>query len=117
MSYSQLPPAPDGAISSAHKGSNGLAVAGFVLGLLGLLGSFIPVVNIGAIVLAVIGLVLAGIGLARSKSARGGKGLAIAGLILSVLGIIIAIIIDVAVGNAFHKATSNSVDTSTVKTP
>lgn len=92
-------------------------MAGFVLGLLGFLGSFIPVVNIGAIVLAVLGLVLAGIGLARSKAVQAGKGLAIAGIVLGLLGIVIAIIIDVAVGNAFHKATTNSVDTSTVKTP
>ncbi|WP_407345546.1 hypothetical protein [Pengzhenrongella phosphoraccumulans] len=33
------------------KASNGLATAGFVLGLLGLLGSFIPVINVGGIVL------------------------------------------------------------------
>jgi hypothetical protein len=109
--------APPSAPVDAPKGSNGLAVAGFILGLLGLLGSFIPVVNIGAIILAVIGMVLAGIGLARSKAARSGKGLAIAGLILGALAIVIAIAIDAAVGSAFHKATSTSVDTSTVKTP
>jgi hypothetical protein len=116
VSSPQFPNAPFDVRVYAPRGSNGLAVAGFVLGLLGFLGSFIPIVNIGAIVLAVIGLVLAGVGLARSKAAQAGKGLAIAGLILSVLAIIIAIVIDAAVGNAFHKATSTSVDTSTVTT-
>lgn len=89
----------------------------FVLGLLGALGSFIPIVNIGAIVLAVIGIILAGIGLARSKTVRAGKGLAIAGIVLGVLAIIIAIIIDAAFGKAVDEATNNRVDTSTVKTP
>jgi len=111
MSAPQPPIAPPSATIPAAKGSNGLAVAGFVLGLLGLLGSFIPVVNIGAIVLAVIGLALAGVGLFRSKTVRAGKGLAIAGLILSVLAIIIAIVIDAAVGSAVHKATRTTVDT------
>ncbi|GAB3862660.1 hypothetical protein GCM10028801_28590 [Nocardioides maradonensis] len=117
MSDPQIPTAPYGAPAIAPKGSNGLAVAGFVLGLLGALGSFIPVVNIGAIVLAVVGIILAGIGLARSKAVRAGKGLAIAGIVLGVLAIIIAIIIDAAVGKAIDDATSNNVDTSTVKTP
>ena len=117
MSDPQFPYAPSAATVDAPKGSNGLAVAGFVLGLLGALGSFIPVLNIGAIVLAVIGLVLAGVGLARSKVVRAGKGLAVAGLILGVLAIVISVIIDVAVGDAFNDATSTHVDTSTVKTP
>lgn len=111
MSAPQLPIAPPSATTPAPKGSNGLAVAGFVLGLLGLLGSFIPVVNIVAIILAVIGLVLAGVGLARSRTVRAGKGLAIAGLALGVLGIIIAIAIDVSVGKAIDDVTNTSVDT------
>lgn len=117
MSDPQIPTAPYGAPTAAAKGSNGLAVAGFVLALLGALGSFIPIVNIGAIVLAVIGIILAGIGLARSKAARAGKGLAIAGIVLGVLAIIIAIVIDAALGKAVDDATNNHVDTSTVKTP
>jgi hypothetical protein len=115
MSAPQLPVAPPSAPVPAPKGSNGLAVAGFILGLLALLGSFIPVVNIGAIILAVIGLVLAGVGLARAKAARAGKGLAITGLVLGALAIIIAIVIDVsfgkAVDDAVDKATSTTVDT------
>lgn len=116
MSAPQLPLTPPSATDSAPKGSNGLAVAGFILGLLGLLGSFIPVVNIGAIIIAVVGLALASVGLVRSKTVRAGKGLAVAGLILGVLAIIIAIIIDAAVGNAVHKATSTTIDTH-VKAP
>lgn len=120
MSAPQLPDAPPSAPVPAPKGSNGLAVAGFTLGLLGLLGSFIPVVNIGAIILAVIGLVLAGIGLARAKTVRAGKGLAIAGIVLGALAIVIAIAIDAsfgkAVNDAVDKTTKTTVGTN-AKTP
>ena len=109
-------PQPGAPTPAPTQGSNGLAVAGFVLGILGFLGSFIPIVNIGAIVLALIGAVLAAVGLARSKSVRAGKGLAVAGLVLSVLAVIIAIIIDVAVGSAVDKAVEDTTST-TVKTP
>ena len=109
-------PQPGAPAPAPSQGSNGLAVAGFVLGILGFLGSFIPVLNIGAIVLAVIGAVLAAVGLARSKSVHTGKGLAIAGLVLSVLAVIIAVIIDVAVGSAVNDAVKDTTST-TVKTP
>jgi hypothetical protein len=115
-SESTQQPPPGAPAPAPTQGSNGLAVAGFVLGILGFLGSFIPVVNIGAILLAVIGAVLAAVGLARSKSVRTGKGLAIAGLVLSVLAVIIAIIIDVAVGSAVNDAVKDTTST-TVKTP
>ena len=109
-------PQPSAPTPTPTQGSNGLAVAGFVLGILGFLGSFIPIVNIGAIVLALIGAVLAAVGLARSKSVRAGKGLAVAGLLLSVLAVIIAIIINVALGSAVQQAVKDTTST-TVKTP
>lgn len=109
-------PQPGVPAPASPKGSNGMAVAGFVLGILGFLGAFIPVLNIGAIVLAVIGAALAAVGLARSKSVRGGKGLAIAGLVLSVLAVVIAIIIDVAVGSAVNNAVKDATST-TVNAP
>lgn len=98
------------------KGSNGLATAGFVLGLLGLLTSWIPFLNIVGIVLGVLGVVLAGVGLAKSKKVNAGKGLAIAGIILGSLAVIFAILINAvfvnAVDEAFSETTKTSVDTS-----
>ena len=82
-------------------GSNGLATAGFVLGLLALLGSWVPVVNVVSILLAVVGLILAAVGLAKSKEARTGKGLAISGLILSLVSIVIAVVVNGAVFSVF----------------
>jgi len=53
-------------------GTNGLAIAGFVLGLLGFTG-----------ITAILGIVLGSIGLSRIRgTGQGGKGLAIAGIVL-----------------------------------
>jgi len=91
------------------KASNGLATAGFVLGLLGLLGSFIPVINVGGIVLGVVGAVLAAVGLTKAKKLGAGKGLAISGIILGVLALIIGIFVNVVFANAVNDATDTSV--------
>jgi hypothetical protein len=68
---------------------NGLGTAGFVLGLLGL--SFSPIQLVGMIAwpLVILGLIfsLAGIGRANSRLATN-KGLAVAGLVLSILGLL-----------------------------
>jgi hypothetical protein len=94
------------------KGSNGLATAGFVLGLLGLLASWIPVLNIVGLILGVLGAVLAAVGLAKSKRIGVGKGLAITGLVLGVLAVIIAIIINVAFVKAVDEAVKTTTNTS-----
>ncbi len=105
-------PAPTSQPAPA-KASNGLATAGFVLGLLGFLGSFIPLINIVGILLGVVGAILAAIGLVKAKKVGTGKGLALTGLILGVLALIIGIVVNVA----FASAVSNSVDDVTVEVP
>ncbi|WP_454301889.1 hypothetical protein [Salana multivorans] len=105
MSNAALPqPAPPSGypppVPPPVQSGNGLATAGFVLGLLGFLGSFIPLLNVVGIVLGVIGAILAAVGLAKAKTAGSGKGLAVAGVILGVLAVIVAIIINVAFANA-----------------
>jgi hypothetical protein len=89
------------------KGSNGLAVAGFVLALLGALSSFIPILNIGGDVLAVLGLIFGIIGLVKSRSRAAGKGLSIAAIILAVA----AFVISTAVNSAAVTAVNNAVKT------
>jgi hypothetical protein len=95
-----------------EKGSNGLATAGFVLGLLGLLSSWIPFLNIVGIILGVIGAVLAAVGLAKSKKVNAGKGLAIAGLVLGALAVIIAVLINAVFVSAVDKAVEETTSTS-----
>lgn len=107
--HGQQPPTP-------AKGSNGLATAGFVLGLLGLLGSWIPVLNILGILLGVLGVVLAGVGLAKSKKANAGKGLAIAGIVLGAVAVIFAILVNAVFVGAVDEAIDETTKTS-VKAP
>ncbi|MFD9893401.1 DUF4190 domain-containing protein [Amycolatopsis sp. NPDC059027] len=67
---------------------NGIGTTGFVLGLIGLVFSPIPFVGIVAWPLVVLGLIFAAIGLARvRKGIASNKGLSIAGIVVSVLGL------------------------------
>lgn len=63
---------------------SGLAIAGLVLGIIGVLGSFIPIVNNATFVLTLIGLILSIIGLTKSSK----KAMAIAAIILSVVAMV-----------------------------
>jgi len=63
-----------------------MGVAGLVLGIVGLVGGFIPGINYFAWLLALIGIILSAIAMKKAKS-----GIAIAGLVLSIIGFVIAI--------------------------
>ena len=77
-------------INQMENKSNGSGVAGFVLALLGLIFSWIPVLNW---ILWILGLIFSIIGVTKKP-----KGLAIAGLIISFIAIIISIVF---IGAAF----------------
>lgn len=86
MSYSPPPPPPYGGYPGGYpqpKKTNGMAVAGFVLsffcGILGLIFSAVALSQIG-------------------KTGEGGKGLATAGLVLSILSMLVGFAL-VASGN------------------
>lgn len=78
------------------QGSSGLAVAGFVLALLGALSSFIPLVNIFGDVLAFLGLILGVAALAASRSRGAGKGLPIAAIAFALAAFVISIMVNLA---------------------
>lgn len=103
MSESEMPQ-PGRHTEVPATGSNGLAIAGFVLSLLGVLGSWIPVLNVLCILLAVVGVVLASIGLAKSKKVGAGKGLAVTGIVLGVVAVMIAIAVNVVFVDAVDDA-------------
>jgi predicted Zn finger-like uncharacterized protein len=74
-------------------GSNGLAIAGMVLGIVGVVLVWIPCIGqILAIVLGIVGAALSGIGLAQANKSGNGKGMALTGLITSILAILVAIL-------------------------
>lgn len=72
----------------SQKGGNGLGVAAMVVGIIAIVGSWIPLINIISVVLGFIALGLAIGGLVVSKSGRP-KGTSIAGLVLSIITIVL----------------------------
>jgi len=80
----------------------GLAVASMVLGILAILGCLIPVLNIGSIILAIISIILGALALRGLKRGGGGKGMAVTGLVLSILAILGAILANVLFGAAVN---------------
>lgn len=69
---------------NVKKSSNPLAVAGFVVSMCSLL------INLGGIV-GLVGTILSAVGLSKVKTTGKGKGLAIAGLIVGIIGIVYGI--------------------------
>ena len=103
-----LPPQP-----TAPK--NGLGTAGFVLGLLGLLFSFLPIIGVVAWPLVILGVIFSGIGFARARAGKAtNRGLAIAGLVVSVLGLVICIVWTTVVTKAVSDVNTEANRTVTV---
>lgn len=73
---------------------SGMAVAGFVLSLLGLLFFFLPGFGI---LLGILGLIFSIIGLIQTSNGRSGKGFAIAGLVLGLIIIFFWLLVILAV--------------------
>jgi type II secretory pathway pseudopilin PulG len=70
---------------------NGMAVAGMVLGILGLALCWLPFVGW---LCALLGIILGGLGMSKAKQVAGkGKGMAIAGLICGLLGLLIGVML------------------------
>lgn len=68
--------------------NSGLAVASLVLGLVGIVFDFIPGLNYVALVCAIVGLILGIVArnqIANSNGQIGGKGMATAGIVLSII--------------------------------
>jgi len=71
------------------SGSNGVAIAAFVVGVIAIVLSWIPVLDI---VLAAPAVILGGLGLSRANRNQGtGKGFAIAGLVLGAIAIVVTL--------------------------
>jgi len=68
----------------------GFGIAALILGILALLIAFIPCVGLFALIPGIIAIVLAIVGLSQANSANGAKGVIIAGLVISVIGTVIA---------------------------
>jgi len=75
---------------------DGLGIAALVIGVIVVMTCYIPIINVFALVMALAGIGL-GIGsLRRTKRSGQPRGLAVAGLILSVTGLVVGVAIDAA---------------------
>ena len=91
MDPEPVPAEQTGATPYAAKG-NSLGIAGFVTGLLGLILSLIPILFYAGIVLDVVGIVFGAIGRSRAKEPGvPHRGLATAGLVMGIVGVIVFI--------------------------
>ncbi|NQT77289.1 MAG: hypothetical protein HQ565_06220 [Bacteroidetes bacterium] len=80
-------------INSQEKKSNGVGTAGFVLALIALFLGWVPI--LGWIVW-VLGLILSFVGVFKTP-----RGMAIAGLVISLIGIILLLVVFASIGAAF----------------
>ncbi len=80
-------PAPAG-----HRRGNGLAVAGMVCGITALTLGWVPFVAFATVPLAIVAIVLAAVGLARARQGRPGHGFAVAGIVTGGAGILASVV-------------------------
>lgn len=99
MSYPTMPDAP--VQQPMRQPKNGLGTTGFVLGLVGAIFSPIPVIGVVAWPLVILGIIFSALGFVRTRSGVAtNTGLSIAGLVLSIIGLVICILWVVAFGKA-----------------
>ena len=71
----------------------GFSIAGMVLGILGIIGGFIPIVCYVTTVCAILGIVFGAMGRKKSVAANGkASGIATAGLVLGIIGTAFAVL-------------------------
>ncbi|SCC78339.1 DUF5067 domain-containing protein [Bifidobacterium commune] len=88
-------------------------VTALVLGIIGTVLSFIPIVNNLAAILGVIGLVFGIVGFVGvRKGKKRGKGITIAGIVLSVIAIVITLVMQSATGKALDSASKGDSSSS-----
>lgn len=74
-----------------QTGNNGMAVAGFILALFTFFFGWIPILGW---ITWILGIIFSAIGIGKAKRLNGkGRGLAIAGLIISFIGIILMLVL------------------------
>ena len=68
----------------------GFGIASLILGILALLIAFIPCIGIFALLPGIIAIVLSIVGLSQARNSNGTTGIIIAGLVISIIGTLIA---------------------------
>lgn len=88
---------------------SGLGIAGFVLGIIALATSFLPIINNFSALLAAIGFVLALVGtIACVKGRKSGKGLSIAGVVMNLIAFAVVLATQSMYSSAIDDAISGT---------
>ena len=88
---------------------SGLGIAGFVLGIIALATSFLPIINNFSALLAAIGFVLALVGtIACVKGRKSGKGLSIAGMVMNLIAFAVVLATQSMYSSAIDDALSGT---------
>lgn len=102
----KMPPIP--------QSKSGMAIAGFVLGIIALLTSFSPIINNLSFFLAIFGLIFGIVGMVGiSKGKKSGKGFAIAAIVICVVSGAVVLGTQSMYSAALDSAASSSAATST----
>ncbi|MBQ3792611.1 MAG: hypothetical protein II797_05880 [Clostridia bacterium] len=70
----------------------GFSIAGLVLGILATIVAWFYMYNIIAIVMGILGIIFAAVGRKKAKEAGASTGLGTAGLVLSIIGTVLAVV-------------------------
>jgi hypothetical protein len=87
-------PPPGQPYGAVPQQGNGMGVAGFVTGLLGLIFFWVPFIGF---VLGLLGVILGGAGISHGNKTHAPKGLAIAGLVLGIISLVPAVLVLAAI--------------------
>lgn len=104
------PASPTPPAQQSH--TSGLAIAGLVIGVIALLGCWVPLLNVGSAFIALIGLVLSIIGVVKARKAASGKAIAVAATALNAVALVAVIGMYGTAGAAYDAATSDSSSSS-----
>ncbi len=81
-------------VQQQRKGASGFGVASLVIGILAIIGCWIPILNVVSLLFGGLGAILGFVGLLVSAiGRRSGVGLPIAGLVLSLVAVVVAILV------------------------
>lgn len=87
------------------KSTSGLAVAGLVCGIIALVSSFVPLLNLLSFPFVLLAIIFGGIGVWQTvKGTKGGKGIAIAGLVLGIIALVVTAVMYGSAGAASDAA-------------
>jgi hypothetical protein len=93
---------------SEYKHLSGLGVSALVLGIIGIVFSFVPIINNICLVLGILAIIFSGCSFHSTgkNGSKRGRGMVVAGLVLGILSIVITLCMQASFSNSLNKATS-----------